>query len=174
MNLSTRGLLRAGGRLLCLVLAGGLPAFAQSAFAPASQTELDAKVRMLSQTLEETRVELSESRSEIRQLRAMLERVLRKMGEPDKPAPAAVAPREQAPEKSSGNSQETKSNDEQNLARITEDDWQIAKARLEELQQDKVESSSKYRLKLSGIALFNAFGETGHVDNLDVPTVVVP
>jgi len=25
MNLSTRGLLRAGGRLLCVVLAGGLP-----------------------------------------------------------------------------------------------------------------------------------------------------
>ncbi len=173
MNLSTRGLLRASGRLLCVVLAGGLPAFAQSASAPASQAELDAKVRMLSQTLEETRVELSESRSEIRQLRAMLEQVLRKMGEPDKPAPAAVAPREQAPEKSSGNSQETKSNDEQNLARITEDDWQIAKARLEELQQDKVESSSKYRLKLSGIALFNAFGQTGHVDNLDAPTVAI-
>jgi len=173
MNLSTRGLLRASGRLLCVVLAGGLPAFAQSASAPASEAELDAKVRMLSQTLEETRVELSESRSEIRQLRAMLEQALRKMGEPDKPAPAAVAPREQAPEKSSGNSQETKSNDEQNLARITEDDWQIAKARLEELQQDKVESSSKYRLKLSGIALFNAFGQTGHVDNLDAPTVAI-
>ncbi|PYT47720.1 MAG: hypothetical protein DMG44_17295 [Acidobacteria bacterium] len=173
MNLSTRGLLRASGRLLCVVLAGGLPAFAQSASAPASQAELDAKVRMLCQTLEETRVELSESRSEIRQLRAMLELVLRKMGEPDKPAPAAVAPREQAPEKSSGNSQETKSNDEQNLARITEDDWQIAKARLEELQQDKVESSSKYRLKLSGIALFNAFGQTGHMDNLDAPTVAI-
>jgi len=64
-DLSTRGLLRAGGRLLCVVLAGGLPAFAQSASAPASQAELDAKVRMLSQTLEETRLELSESRSEI-------------------------------------------------------------------------------------------------------------
>src|SRR6266850_4943325 len=88
MNLSTTCLLRAGERLLCVVLAGGLPAFAQSASAPANQAELDAKVRMLSQTLEETRVELSESRSEIRQLRAMLELVLRKMGEPDKPAPA--------------------------------------------------------------------------------------
>jgi hypothetical protein len=174
MNLSTRGLLRAGGRLLCVVLAGGLPAFAQSASAPASQAELDAKVRMLSQTLEETRLELSESRSEIRQLRAMLEQVLRKMGEPAKPTPGAVARREQSTEESPGNSQEAKPNDEQNLARITEDDWQIAKSRLEELQQDKVESGSKYRLKLSGIALFNAFGETGHVDNLDAPSVAVP
>jgi len=174
MKLSTMGLLRASGRLLCVVLAGSLPAFAQSASAPASQAELDAKVRMLTQTLEETRVGLSESRSEIRQLRAMLEQVLRKMGEPDKTAPAAVARREQATEESPGNSQEAKSSDDQNLARITEDDWQIAKARLEELQQDKVESSSKYRLKLSGIALFNAFGETGHVDNLDAPTFAVP
>src|SRR5437899_10409650 len=174
MKLSTMGLLRASGRLLCVVLAGSLPAFAQSASAPASQAELDAKVRMLTQTLEETRVELSESRSEIRQLRAMLEQVLRKMGEPDKTAPAAVARREQATEESPGNSQEAKSSDDQNLARITEDDWQIAKARLEELQQDKVESSSKYRMKLSGISLFTAFGETGHVDNLDAPTFAVP
>ncbi|PYK86318.1 MAG: hypothetical protein DMF47_06960 [Verrucomicrobia bacterium] len=174
MNLSTRVLLRAVGCLLCVVLANGLPAFAQSASEPATQAEIDAKVRMLSQTLEETRVELSESRSEIRQLRAMLEQVLRKMGDADTPTPGAVVRREQATEKSPGNSQEAKSSDEQNLARITEDDWQIAKARLEELQQDKVESSSKYRLKLSGIALFNAFGETGHVDNLDVPTVAVP
>src|SRR5467141_1931460 len=118
MNLSTTCLLRAGERLLCVVLAGGLPAFAQSASAPASQAELDAKVRMLSQTLEETRAELSESRSEIRQLRTMLEQVLRKMGEPDKPTPGAVARREQATEESPGNSQEAKPNDEQNLARI--------------------------------------------------------
>jgi len=156
------------------VLAGGLPAFAQSAFAPANQAELDAKVRMLSQTLEQTRLELSESRSEIRQLRAVLERVLRKMGETDTATAGAAARREQATGESPGNSQEAKPSDEQNPARITEDDWQIAKARLEELQQDKVESSSKYRLKLSGIALFNAFGETGQVDNLDAPSVAVP
>src|SRR5438445_1293491 len=98
MNLSTRGLLRASGRLLCVLLAGGLPAFAQSASAPVSQAELDAKVRMLSQTVEETRAELSESRSEIRQLREMLERVLRKMGEPDTLVPSVAARREQATE----------------------------------------------------------------------------
>src|SRR5467141_4056819 len=108
MNLSTTCLLRVGERLLCLMLAGGLPAFAQSASAPASQAELDAKVRMLSQTLEETRAELSESRSEIRQLRTMLERVLRKMGEPDTPAPTVAVRREDPTEESAGNSQETK------------------------------------------------------------------
>jgi len=177
MKFSTRGLLQAGGCVLCAVLAGSLPAFGQSASAPAaptSQAELDVKVRLLSQKLEETRAELAESRSEIRQLQTMFERVLRRMEEPDTLAPGVAARQEHPTEESGGNSQETKPNDEQNLARITEDDWQIAKARLEELQQDKVESSSKYRLKLSGIGLFNAFGETGHVDNLDAATVAVP
>src|SRR2546425_6217213 len=41
---------------------------------------------------------------------------------------------------SSGNSQETKSNDEQNLARITEDDWQIAKARRSEEHTSELQS----------------------------------
>ncbi len=75
MNFSARSQLRASGRVLCVVLAGGLPAFAQSTSvprAPTNQGELAAKVQMLRQTLEETRVELSESRSEIRQLRQFL------------------------------------------------------------------------------------------------------
>ncbi len=38
MNFSTRGLLRASGRVLCVVLAGGLPAFAQSPSAPGAPT----------------------------------------------------------------------------------------------------------------------------------------
>jgi len=177
MNFSTRALLRAVERVLWVVLAGGWPAFAQSPSVPASpatQAELDAKVRMLSQSLEETRVELSESRSEIRQLRAVLERVLSKMGDPDTPTLGVAARREQTTEESAGDFQTAKPNGEQHLARITEEDWQIVNARLEEFQQDKVESSSKYRLKLSGIGLFNAFGQTGHVDNLDVPAAAFP
>jgi len=177
MTFSITGLLRASGRAMCVVIAGGLPAFAQSPSAPlspATQAALDVKIQVLSQSLERTRVELSESRSEIRELRAMLEQVLQKMGEPAPPTLGVAAGREQRAEESPGIPQERKPNDEQKLARVTEDDWQIVNARLEELQQDKVESISKYRLKLSGIVLFNGFGETGHVDNLDVPTVAAP
>src|SRR5207244_6985520 len=96
------------------------------------QAELDAKVRMLSQSLEETRVELSESRSEIRQLRAVLERVLSKMGDPDTPTLGVAARREQTTEESAGDFQTAKPNGEQHLARITEEDWQIVNARLED------------------------------------------
>jgi len=104
---------------------------------------------MLSQTLEETRLELSESRSEIRQLRAMLEQVLRKMGEPAKPTPGAVARREQSTEESPGNSQEAKPNDEQNLAALLRTIGRLQSQGWRNSKQDKVESGSKYRLKLS-------------------------
>ena len=36
--------------------------------------------------------------------------------------------------------------------------------------QTKVESASKYRIRFSGIVLFNLFGNSGSVENQDVPT----
>ena len=58
-------------------------------------------------------------------------------------------------------------------AQITEDDWQVMNARLEEHEQVKVASSSKYRLTISGIALFNVFDTSGQVDNLDAPSTAI-
>jgi len=37
-----------------------------------------------------------------------------------------------------------------------------------------VESGSKFGLKLSGLALFNAFDTAGNVDNLDLPSIALP
>src|SRR5690242_6598037 len=58
-------------------------------------------------------------------------------------------------------------------AHISEDDWQVLNAKVEEHEQVKVESASKYRLRLSGIALFNVFDTAGQIDNLDAPTMAV-
>src|SRR5258707_11703132 len=62
----------------------------------------------------------------------------------------------------------------QPAAQISQDEWDLLNARVEEQRQTKVESGSKFRLKLSGIALFNVFDNTGNVDNLDVPSIAVP
>jgi len=167
--------------ILCVALLYGLPASAQSSSklpAAMSQRELGAKVRSLSQSLEQTRAELAESRSEIRELRAMVEQVLTKVGSPGLSAPGGVAHQELAsltqPEFSSSTNTNAKSGAQDAPAQVTQDDLQIVNTRLEELQQDKVESASKYRLKLSGIVLFNAFSQSGQVDNLDVPTLALP
>jgi hypothetical protein len=59
-------------------------------------------------------------------------------------------------------------------AQISQDDWDILNARVDEQRQTKVESASKFRLKLSGLLLFNGFGNIGRVDNVDLPGIAVP
>lgn len=55
--------------------------------------------------------------------------------------------------------------------RITklEENQQLADGKIAEQSQTKVESASKYRVRLSGIVLFNLFGNQGTVLNQDVP-----
>jgi hypothetical protein len=137
----------------------------------AQQTELNARIEVLSESLDQTRQELSASRQEIKELRRMLEQVIDKMGANAPPAtPVAGAPSAAPP----GETAVAPTPSEQQPAQITADDWQIANARIDELAQDKVESALKYRLKLSGIVLLNVFSVSGQVDNLDVPTIALP
>jgi hypothetical protein len=60
------------------------------------------------------------------------------------------------------------------LAKISQDDWDILNARIDEQRQTKVESGSRFRLRLSGLALFNAFAGFGQVDNVELPAIAVP
>jgi hypothetical protein len=59
-------------------------------------------------------------------------------------------------------------------AAIAQEDWELLKAKVDEHQQDKVESASKFRLKLSGLVLLNALSTAGRVDNLDLADVALP
>jgi regulator of replication initiation timing len=62
---------------------------------------------------------------------------------------------------------------EQRVSKI-EDAQQITEARLAEQNQIKVESGSKYRLRLSGMVLVNLFHTQGNVDNLDFAQLATP
>lgn len=55
-----------------------------------------------------------------------------------------------------------------------EDDQRLLNDKLVEQSQTKVESGSKYRVRLSGIVLFNANVTRGAVDNLDFPQIATP
>jgi hypothetical protein len=163
---------RVGTRLVWTALLAATSARAQSAQATANNPpELNSKIDLLTKSLQQTQVELAESRSEIQQLRAALEEALKRM---DKLAAPAVAPAGQAAAAQESKSPQASPDASQTAAQISEDDWEILNARVEEQRQTKVESASKFRLKLSGIALFTAFGTTGPVDNIDVPSVAVP
>jgi hypothetical protein len=59
---------------------------------------------------------------------------------------------------------------EDRIAQI-EETQDLTAANLQEQSQTKVESGSKYRVRLSGIVLLNMFGVRGSVDNLDIPEI---
>ena len=159
--------------VLCLVMelancGSGFAQNGQASAAPPSQ-DLNGKIELLTRSLEQTQTELARSRGEIEQLRAMLGEVLKRMDG------AAAALPAQGPGAGTGAvSAPPGPEGAQVAAQISQDDWDLLNARVEEQRQTKVESGSKFRLKLSGIALFNAFDNSGNVDNLDVPSIAVP
>jgi hypothetical protein len=60
------------------------------------------------------------------------------------------------------------------LLQNLEEEQELLRAKVEEQYQTKVESASRYRVRLSGVVLMNLFSNRGAVDNLDFPSLVVP
>jgi hypothetical protein len=55
-----------------------------------------------------------------------------------------------------------------------EDDQELMNDKIVEQSQTKVESGSKYRVRLSGLVLLNTAVTRGSVDNLDIPQIAEP
>ena len=72
------------------------------------------------------------------------------------PAPSAATPQSQTAD--------------DRIAKL-EEDQQVMEGKIDDQYQTKVESGSKYRLRLSGIVLLNLFENRGTVDNLDFPEI---
>ena len=65
----------------------------------------------------------------------------------------------QVPEAATVESQTTAAEQKPQNTKMTDDEWQLLAAKVEEHQQTKVESVSKFRLKLSGMFLLKRFRE---------------
>jgi hypothetical protein len=52
-----------------------------------------------------------------------------------------------------------------------EEEYQLLSGKVDDQYQTKVESASKYRLRLSGIVLMNLAGNQGEVDSVDLPAL---
>jgi len=153
---------------VCAVLFAALSASAQGQTNPVrgeNQADLGVRIEVLTRSIQQMQGQLEESRLEIQELRRMLADVLRTQANP----PPSTALDEHPSVRSEVHNPGT----DGLPAHIAEDDWQILNARVEEHEQVKVESSSKYRLKISGIALLNVFDTSGQLDNLDVATFAV-
>jgi hypothetical protein len=115
----------------------------------ASLNELQSEVRELKDLVQQLKQETTASRAEMTRLRQELES-----------------------ERAGLNSTATSSTDQvdERISHL-EDDQQLLSGKVDEQYQTKVESASKYRVRLSGVVLFNLFSNQGTVDNMDVPTL---
>lgn len=56
---------------------------------------------------------------------------------------------------------------------VPTEDQQLLAAKVDEHEQTKVSSGSRYHMQLSGIALLNVFSNRGAVDNIDLPGIAL-
>src|SRR5271157_1787889 len=122
----------------------------------ASLNQLQSEVRELKDLVQQLKLETTASRAEITLLRQQLEA-----------QGTAISANQAAPHETYSPAGEPSSVD----LRIgqLEEQQQLLNGKVDEQYQTKVESASKYRIRLTGIALFNLFSNQGTVDNMDVP-----
>ena len=142
------------------------PAPSQSANAALA---LPDQVRQLRSLVDQMRAENAESRAEMHQLRqdlqstrALLERPATSTGSGSEVVANAA---------SSVNSTSAAQGSvplEERVQKL-EESTSLIGSKIDEQYQTKVESASKYRARLHGIVLMNAFGNVGNSDNLDFP-----
>ena len=136
---------------------------------------LQDRIEALTTQVSEMRAEQQRSRLESAELRKQVELLRAQLGSPLRNASYAVLPQQQAPGPPLPGSQSTPAAGAESAQDIPqrlsqlEEDQQLTDAKLNDQYQTKVESSSKYRLRLSGLVLLNMFANRGNVDNLDVP-----
>jgi hypothetical protein len=118
-------------------------------------TDPSQALARVSNELKETRSELAEDRRLIDELRQKLDALTHLVQE------GTVSKAENPPSA------------EPSVASADQDTSFLA-AKVAELHQDKVESVSKYPVKLSGLILFNSFMTNGSVDVQDIPSLAFP
>lgn len=141
--------------------------------------QLEGEIQELRAAVLELRTEVKLMRAETADLRAQLAGAHTSSGQPRdgssiRLAKLASTPAVAPPDSGLSDSQ-IRSGDqvEARLGQL-EEDQQVLKDQLSDQYQSKVESASKYRLKLSGLLLLNLFSNRGSLDNLDVPNWAQP
>ena len=117
--------------------------------------KLAAALRATQQQVEQSQNQIQQMQAEIDRLRALL---VAKDALPKSSAASALPTSSAAPTESAAPVSETS------------EDIDILKSASAQQQQTKVESSSKFPVRLTGLVLFNSFGNQGTVDQIDLPS----
>jgi hypothetical protein len=146
--------------------------------------DLQDQVRQLRTLVEEMRTENAATRAEMHQLRQDLQATRARLEQPAAPTgaePGAAVTPSTSPENESRaasgtpnpSSAQAATQLEERVQKL-EENTSLLGSKVDEQYQTKVESASKYRARLHGIVLMNAFRNLGGSDNLDFPDYAQP
>ncbi len=159
------------------ILAQETASAAAAADTAAAVRDLQDQVRQLRDLVDQMRAENIQSRAEMRQLRqdlqstrALLERPV--PGGTGQGAIAGAASANVAP--AAGVASSEKGAPLEERVQKLEESTTLISSKIDEQYQTKVETASKYRARLHGIVLMNAFRNVGGSDNLDFPSYAQP
>lgn len=169
-----------GGPMMVAVLAASISQVRAQDVSPASAAptsdvrQLQDQLRELRAMVQDMRAESAQSRAEMQQLRQDLQATRALLERPAEPSNATEQPSvNRAPDSVTSNpavTQTAKSDSIDERVQRLEDTTSLIGSKIDEQYQTKVETASKYRARLHGIVLMNAFRNVGNSDNLDLPT----
>jgi Skp family chaperone for outer membrane proteins len=136
--------------------------------------DLQDQVRQLRSLVEQMRAENAESRAEMHQLRQDLQATRALLEKPGANEAVAQATPEAATPVNPTAALPPASTPMEERVQKLEDSTSLMGAKIDEQYQTKVETASKYRARLHGIVLMNAFRNVGGSDNLDFPSYAQP
>jgi len=150
----------------------------------ASVRELGSQVRELRAMIEEMRAENAQSRAEMRELRQELQDTRKLLipltaamnnsaATPEATPSTTSIPAASASELQTNSATSTAADLGSRVQKL-EESTQLLGSKINEQYQTKVETAAKYRARLSGIVLMNAFRNIGASDNLDLPDYAQP
>jgi len=157
------------------VYAQDAPATAAAAPADAAVHELQDQVRQLRALVDEMRQENAASRVEMQQLRQDLQATRALLEKPSNKSDvvAQVSPATESGTVNPGSVESSSAPLEERVQKL-EESTSLLGSKIDEQYQTKVETASKYRARLHGIILMNAFRNVGGSNNLDLPDYAQP
>jgi hypothetical protein len=151
---------------------------------------LSEQVRALQTSVAELRSDSERARAENRELRKEIEDLRAEVSSPRVALTDAtwISPDDASPQPSaslsslSANSegpryapdQVSQESSQSTHAASLEEEYELLSGKVDDQYQTKVESASKYRMRISGIVLMNLFSNQGTVDNIDFPDLAYP
>jgi len=151
-----------GVSLLAVSLSGVVNAQQTPAAAPPQATEstrLEQRLDQVLAALNGMQHQLDDSKKQIDQLQGELQGVRAQLAAASAETPAGTA--------------EAASELQRSVQQLQNQD-EVLQAEVKQHDQTKVESASKFPVKISGLVLFSSFLNDGAVDNIDLPILALP